>query len=253
MNDKLSLIKGTVISTGKGKDRTIVVTGKPQVSSRGKVVGYESKVDVVFVFDTTGSMDNKIEGLKRTCKFFVDEAKSLDLDMQFALISFGDIKVEGGGDTIEVVVSPTDNIDEIKYGLTYIPRNHGFGNDGESSMEAIREALELKYRAEAVKVLILITDEPAHQHNITADEMTKRLSEREFLAFTITPPFPYYQEMALKNGGIWKEVGLETDLSEILEAFKEIARKVSEVAEEVHLLADGSVKRYLQLKPPKPD
>lgn len=253
MSDKLSTPRRTVITTGKGKNQKAITVGKPRVSSRGKVVGYENKVDVVFVFDTTGSMDDKIEGLKQTCKFFVDEAKSLDLDMQFALISFGDIKVEGRGDKIEVVVSPTSSIKKIKNGLTDMPRNSGFGNDGESSMEAIGEALGLKYRAEAVKVLILITDEPAHQHNITADEMTKRLSEREFLVFVIAPSLPYYKVMALNNGGIWKEVGLDTDLSEILEAFKEIARTVSEVAEEVHLLADGSVKRYLQLKPPKPD
>ena len=251
MNKKLvSKEKGTVITTGKGKNKTVIIA-KSKVSSRGKVVGFGNQLDVVFVIDTTGSMEDKIEALLLTCRQFVDEAESLGLDSHFALISFGDISVIGGGDTIELVIPLTSNIERVKYGLSNIPRNNGFGNWGESCLEAIHEAFKVSHREKAVKVMILITDEPALEHNITTDEVIQELREREYLVSVVAIDEPYYKEMALKNGGIWKGIGADTDLSEILEAFREMAKKVSEVVEEVHLLGGGSVKKYLALKAPK--
>jgi hypothetical protein len=254
MSDKngITPVHGTTISVGSGENKKIVVTTPAtRITSGGKIIKGDSLLDVVFVFDTTGSMDDKIEALIQTCTQFVDEAKSLDLSSKFALVSFGDIRVEGGGDRIELVISPTEDVQEIKHGLVHVPRNNGFGNIGESSLEAIQEALKIPHRPGAVKVLILITDEPAHQHNIKAIDMTRTLSEKEFLVFVVSPPEPYYIEMAKQNGGIWKEIGTTTNLDEILEMFRNLAKKVSEVAQEVHLLADGSVKDYLRLKPPR--
>src|SRR3990167_8659327 len=126
----------TVITTGKGLEKSIVA-GKPQITSQtAKVVASGNMVDLVFVFDTTGSMDNKISALLSTCAEFVDEAGKMQLDMQFALISFGDTSILGGGDRIETVVPLTGNIEKIKYGLNHIPRNNGFGNEGETCLEA---------------------------------------------------------------------------------------------------------------------
>ena len=251
MNEKLvSQRKRTIITTGKGKDKVVITVG-PKISSRGRVVGFGSQVDTVFVFDTTDSMSDKIEALLLTCRQFVDEAESLSLDSHFALISFGDISVIGGGDTIETVVPLTGDIKKVKYGLSNIPRNCGFGNSGESSLEGIHEAFKISHRERAVKVMVLITDEPALQHDISVEKVIQELGEREYLVFVVAIDEPYYKEMALKNGGIWKEIGVHTDLSDILEAFKEMAKKVSEVAQEVHLLGEGSVKRYLELKAPK--
>jgi len=251
MDEKLvSQKKGTIITTGKGKDKVVIVT-KPKVSSQGGVVSFGNQVDIVFVFDTTGSMDDKIEALLLTCRQFVDEAKSMDLDPHFALISFGDISVIGGGDTIELVVPLTGDIEKVKYGLGNIPRNSGFGNLGETPLEAIHEAFKISHRERAVKVMVLITDEPALQHNISVDVVIQELQEREYLVFVIAIDEPYYKKMALKNGGVWKGISGHTNLSDILEVFKEMAKKVSEVAEEVQLLADGSVKKYLALKASK--
>ena len=240
----------TIVTTGKGDGR-LQITGKTQISTEtGKVQG-ENQVDVVIVFDTTGSMDDKISALIQTCTQFVEEADGLQLDPQFALISFGDISVQGGGDRIELVVPLTPDIATVKHGLTYIPRNNGFGNEGESSLEAMQEVFGLPYRPKAVKVVILITDEPALQHQHKAKEVTAKLTEREFLVFVIATDELYYKEMARKNGGIWKQIGANTDLSEILAIFKEIAKKVSRIVKNVHVLGKGSVKEYLKLKPPE--
>jgi hypothetical protein len=240
----------TVVTTGKGPERTIV-TGKPQVFSQtGKVAG-GNMVDIVFVFDTTGSMDDKISALLETCAGFVDEAGKMKLDPQFALLSFGDISVFGGGDRIEVVVAPTQDIEKIKHGLKYIPRNNGFGNLGESVLEAIDEAFKVQYREKAVKVMVVITDEPALQWATKVEKTISTMTQREFLVFVVATDEPYYHDMAIKNGGIWKEIGPNTDLAEILKLFNEMAKKVSQVVQQVHLIGKGSVREYLKLTVPK--
>jgi hypothetical protein len=250
MSDKLATRKNkTLIVTGKGKDKQVLAP-QLKISSRGKIQGFGNKVDIVFVFDTTGSMDNKIEALLLTCKEFVDEAKSFDLDAHFALVSFGDISIAGGGDTIDLVVPLTGNIEKIKKGLTNIPRNNGFGNEGESCLEAILKAFRIRHRKNAVKVMVIITDEPALQHEISTDMVIKQMRKNEYLVFVVAIDMPYYKEMALKNGGTWKQIGMNTNLGDILKVFKEMAKKVSSIAQEVHLLGKGSVSKYLALKDP---
>lgn len=242
-----------LVTTTKGGRVAVVQMNQPKVStSTGNVKqsGGGNQVDIVVVFDTTGSMDNKIVGLLQTCRQFVDEAKSFDLTPQFGLISFGDISVQGGGDSIDLVVPLTPDIARMQAGLAQIPRNNGFGNWGESCLEALDEAIKLTYRPKAVKVLVLITDEPAHQERITATEMTKRLKAKEFLVFVVATEDQYYKDMARETGGIWKLISPTTDLSELLKLFRDLARKVSKIAKDVHHIGDGSVKKYLALKPP---
>ncbi len=250
MSKQIDIHRKPVITTGRGVSISTVAQQPKITTGTGKIVNKGKLVDIVFVFDTTGSMENEIAGLLRTCTQFVDETLKLELDAQFALISFGDISVHGGGDRIEVVVSPTANVEKMKQGLSHIPRNNGFGNEGESCLQAIQQAFELNYRDNAVKVMVLITDEPAHQDQISVNQIINELVKREYLAFVIAIDQPYYREMAKRNGGIWKEVGPSTSLDEILVLFREIAKKVSQVVNEVHEVAKGSVSRYLQLKPP---
>jgi len=250
MDGKLAKRPVTVVTTGKGQGR-LIVAGKPQVSSETGKITSGNMVDIIFVFDTTGSMDDKISALLDTCAGFVDEAGKMKLDPQFTLISFGDLSVQGGGDKIDVVVPPTQDIEKIKHGLKYIPRNNGFGNLGESVLEAIDEAFKIRYREKAVKVMIIITDEPALQWKTKVEKTISTMTQREFLVFVVATDEPYYHEMAIKNGGIWKEIGPNTDLDEILRLFNEMAKKVSQIAKNVHLMGKGSVKEYVKLTAPK--
>jgi len=100
-------------------------------------------------------------------------------------------------------------------------------------------------------VLVLITDEPALEYHHTRKGMIKTLKQREFLVFVVAINTSYYQAMAKENGGIWKEISATTDLSELLQLFRDLAKKVSQVAKAVHQIGKGSVGKYLQLNPPK--
>ena len=205
-------------------------------------------VDLVFVIDTTGSMSDKIESLLATCSRFADDFNALHLNHRIAIVSFGDLRVPG--DKIQNTAFTSD-VEVTKKSLRHIPRNSGGGNQGESSLEALERALSLPFRPEAVKTIVLITDEPADQQRLRADDMIGRLTERELLVFVASPPYKYYQRMALRNGGQWYRISAHTRFNDLLNLFRDLARKVSQVVFDVYQVSDGSVAEYLRLKPPE--
>ncbi len=207
----------------------------------------ERGVDVVFVIDTTGSMSDKIESLLATCSKFVDDFNALHLNHRIAIVSFGDLRVEG--DKIQNTAFTAD-VEVTKKSLRHIPRNNGGGNEGESSLEAVERALSLPFRSDAVKVIVLLTDEPADQHRLHADEMLGRLTERQMLVFVASPPYKYFQRMALRHGGQWYRISAHTNFNDLLKMFRDLAQKVSQVVSDVYQVSDGSVGDYLRLKPP---
>ena len=241
----------TSITIGSGDKKQILSKQGPTIKIQGQPIQSPQarNVDLVFVIDTTGSMSDKIEGLLSTCTKFVDELSTLQLDYQVAVVAFGDLTVPS--DRIEVTAF-TNKVENIKASLQNVPRFSGGGNDGESSLEALEKALALPFRSNTVKVVVLITDEPALQSSqVTANNTIKRLTQREILVFVVSPPLEYYKNMAKQNGGQWYQVSANTDLTSLLEMFKQMASKVSRVVSDVYRLADGKVGNYLQLKPPE--
>ncbi len=205
-------------------------------------------VDLAFVIDTTGSMSDKIQGLLHTCTRFVDKFASLGLNQRTAIVAFGDLTVPG--DKI-VATGFSDNVEVTKQSLLRIPRYSGGGNQGESSLEALQKAMGLPFRPDAVKVLVLITDEPALENpNLKAKDMPPQLRANEFLTFVISPPLGYYKEMASKSGGKWYKVSAKTDFTDLLKMFEQVADRVSQVVDEVYRLGDGHVSSYLKVKVP---
>ncbi len=205
-------------------------------------------VDLVFVIDTTGSMSDKIESLLATCSRFADDFNRLQLNHRIAIVSFGDLRVPG--DKIQNTTF-TGNVEITKKSLRNIPRNSGGGNEGESSLEAMERALSLPFRPDAVKAIVLITDEPADQHRLRADDLISRLVEREMLVFVASPPHDYFKQMAQRNGGKWYKISAHTRFNDLLDLFRDLARKVSQAVFDVYQVGDGSVANYLRLKPPE--
>ncbi|OQY81312.1 MAG: hypothetical protein B6D41_19850 [Chloroflexi bacterium UTCFX4] len=205
-------------------------------------------VDLVFVIDTTGSMSDKIKGLLQTAQKFVDRFARLQMDARIAIVAFGDLTVKG--DKI-VATSFTANMQTTKNSLQKIPRFSGGGNRGESSLEALQKAMTLAFRANAVKTLLLITDEPALQNrNLNAADVINELVAGEYLAFVVGTKDKYYKEMARATGGKWYQVSAHADFTDLLAMFGDIADRVTDTVADVYRLGDGSVSDYLQLNPP---
>lgn len=228
-----------------GADDSQKQIAAPKVTVEGGTSSFKpNNVDIVFTIDTTGSMNDKIEALLQTCEEFVEEPAKFNLHPSFALVSFGDISIPGT-DKIEVVVSPTDSIEKIKHGLRHIPRNSGYGNTGESSFEAIVESMKLQFRSETVKVLILITDEPAHQKTYKPEQIRGMLTEGNFLVYSVATRDWYYKDIAEKNGGEWREIAANSSLEHIKKLFRELAPKIAKMSDAVLELGDGDVQKTM--------
>lgn len=238
---------GNLLGSAKNDSRGIArverpITEETLLATRGK------SVDLVFVIDTTGSMSDKIRGLLQTATKFVERFAKLQLDARIAVVAFGDLTVRN--DKI-VATGFSRNIETTKNSLQKIPRFSGGGNRGESSLEAMQKAMALDFRDNVVKVLLLITDEPALQINLKIANVLEELRAREMLTFVVSTPEKYYKEMAIKNGGKWYKISAQTDFTDLLEMFGDIASKVSETVADVYRVGDGRVADYLRLNPPE--
>jgi hypothetical protein len=229
-----------------------------RVGSGAKVVRMEvgrdstrARADLVFVIDTTGSMNDKIDALVETCQSFVDKLATKHIDWIAAVVGFGDLTVEGD----RIVATPfSSSADRVKALLRGLPRYSGGGNEGESSLEALQAALDQPgYRRDAMKVVVLITDEPALQRHLRPATMSGRLREAGAIAFVLSPNIKYFRSMATETGGQWWNVDSGGDFSKILAVFDKISTKVASTLAAVHKLAGGNVKEYLSLPPSSRD
>lgn len=222
----------------------------PTVTFRGEVLKPKTShaVDLVFIVDTTGSMSDKIEGVLTTCGEFLENFAALGLDYRVGIVAFGDLTEPDD----RIVATPFMNkLEMIQKKLRQVPRYSGGGNEGESSLEAVHAALGMPYRAEAVKVCILITDEPALHGTHSPEATTAKLKEREVITYVVSPDIDYYKKMAERTGGTWMEITSEADFSSLLSMLRQLAKDMAHVVNDVHLLAHGSVESYLSLGKPK--
>lgn len=203
-------------------------------------------VDLCFVFDTTGSMSDKIEGLTTCMVDFVVELSRLSLDWRVTVVPFGDLTVPG--DRIVGDLPFTRDRLAAESMLRSMPRNSGGGNEGESALEAVRAALAKPFRSDAVTVLVVLTDEPAlTSPQLTPKHIRRELAQAEAVTFVVAPPLDYYKDWAARTGGEWFEISSAVDTESILSLLRGLAQEVASVADQVHSLAGGSVATYLAL------
>ncbi len=227
-----------------------VRAAKSSTTDQGKPtqLGSSREVDIVFVFDTTGSMSGKIQALLATCGDLITELDREQLHYRVGILAFGDLTV--AGDTIKKT-GMTRQLPVFREMLNRIPRNSGGANEGESSLEAIMAGIAMfRPPGQAVRVFVVITDEPALQSH-RARQVTQTLRQEEILTFCITPNLSYFREMAKETGGIWLEVGADTSFDKIKAMLLALATKIAAIAAAVHNpeLGGGSVKQYLSLMP----
>ena len=87
----------------------------------------KARADLVFVIDTTGSMNDKIDALIQTCQSFVDRLATRHIDWAAAVVGFGDLTVEGD----RIVATPfSSSADRVKALLRGLPRYSGGGMKG---------------------------------------------------------------------------------------------------------------------------
>jgi hypothetical protein len=143
-----------------------------------------SPLDVVFILDITASMGPFIRGLKQKCIDFADLVRRNGYDCRLGLVAFGDVEINEPFTLFE----PTADIAQFQERVEGLQLLNG-GDEPESSVEALREALGLHFRPGAQVCFVHITDASCHHAErlpAVAAELDRRhitthvVSRREF-------------------------------------------------------------------------
>jgi outer membrane biosynthesis protein TonB len=167
----------------------------------------QGKVDVVFIIDTTGSMEDNVIGVKNYIEHFVKPLEDMKIDVELGLVEFSDRDARK-----EKVYDLTDSLDKFRKWLDKT-RFYGGRDLPESGYEAIVIALEkIKYRESAQKAIIFVSDSPQHDFDYdgksryTLDRIIAILNEQNVGIDVIGLDFLPMKQLAWGTGGQWKPI-----------------------------------------------
>lgn len=188
-----------------------------------------TKVEVVFVIDSTGSMGGEITAVKNNAVDFAQYLASNDISLRLGLIDYRDITADGNDSTI---VHSSDysywmNVTEFISALTNVSVNGG-GDFNETPIDGLGHLTEgtFSWSSDAYKFAILITDagyKKNNNHGISdMNDMIQRLSAADIQVSTITPSDQYatYGNLAGFTGGI--QANINGDFGTILREYAEV-------------------------------
>jgi Mg-chelatase subunit ChlD len=148
-------------TTLKGDKRFSEKIAASITSQRNKSMEPASKeVDIMFVFDSTGSMKNEIRAMQDAIIGFASDIKSEGLSIQLGLIEFKD-RIIGEESKLFSFSDGlfTADISQFQKAVDGLVAKGG-GPEPESSPDALMLALEQPFRECSNKVIVLITDAP---------------------------------------------------------------------------------------------
>jgi len=184
-------------------------------------LGNEEEIDIVFILDTSGSMNSYFSAVSTAAQMF-STAFAGDPNYQFALIS---IPGTSGGHSQDPEVI-LDFTDADTFRLTLIGMAYGSGGS-EPSYDALYLApndLGLAWRSDSRKYQVLFTDERGQSYDspsVTEAMVETRLvaEDHTFYGFLKSPWDSDFDDIAASTGGDIFYLGgatdMEDDLSEI--------------------------------------
>jgi hypothetical protein len=168
-------------------------------------------VDVVFLLDTTYSMQPFIDGLKQKCIDFAAEVGRGGRDVRLGLVAYGDTE----NNEPARVFPLTSEIQQFRGNVASVPRNDG-GDPPESSVDALDKALTLEFRPGASVCFVLITDARTHREH-ELQRIARTLQERKIVSFVVCrDEFRSIYETICLNGGVFKAIE-EADFATLLD------------------------------------
>ncbi|MBN2401752.1 MAG: VWA domain-containing protein [Spirochaetes bacterium] len=187
---------------------------KQEISSFiSKAEGKVDPIDIVFIFDETGSMQDEINSVKNNSIAFANVLNSFNMDYRLALVTFSD--------KVEQVENFTSNIDDFKGWLSSI-KARGGDDEPENALDALKTALSFKFRNNAKIVFILITDAPYHEGNRVTKQymlpLAKQLKLEGIAVYPIAVNLEQYVWMARETNGKYFNI-----LSDFSDMIKDIA------------------------------
>lgn len=176
-------------------------------------------VDIVFVFDTTGSMNEEINGVKNTAISFANQLSDKGRDFRLGLVSFGDeiLAVRKNDRTL------TDDAEEFKRWIGTLVADGG-GDDPEIALDGVQTGMEMNFREGSQKVLILITDAPPHERgdgttfsSVVPQEQIKQAVDSGFTVYAVAFDHTHFRNLATQTHGHFYDLNGSTNFTDIID------------------------------------
>lgn len=208
--------KNTNKEVSSAFDRTRRLPKLPERSYEPETKG----MNIVFIIDTTGSMDCYIEGVQERAIQFSNILKDRGIKFQLGLIGFGDLLEKEK----PKVYKFTSDISKFQKSVKKIPRNYG-GDLPESSLDALETGLKLVQQSKLdpthKNIFILITDAPPHIPTISGknvSDIVNSLSESNITTYVVArkdkDSISAYEPLVNPNG---KYYSMDEDFNEIID------------------------------------
>jgi hypothetical protein len=170
--------------------------------------GESTKVDVVFVFDVTGSMGNNIDAMQDNTRDFANGLEAAGVDARYGLVPFRD------GHRIRQ--SLTSDVDEFKNAVDSMSANGG-NDPPEDSYDAIDTALDMDFRNDAERVVVHVTDAPSHDDGRSSTSeaaLRNRMQADDVTFYSVGPDrgtAPWGGDCENYYSGAWGYIDLAED------------------------------------------
>lgn len=163
-------------------------------------------VDVVFVVDASGSMGDNINAVAEHLGQMVDAYKASEIDYQLGLTHFS---INEKNQNRIGVFQLTQDLSKYKAALYGIQ----LGGD-EHALDAINETvMKLRFRSNAIKHLILVTDEPfTSLHGFTVDDAINLCRKNKVYVNVLGIDKPKHKYLAAVTGGAWHPIPVNLNI-----------------------------------------
>lgn len=173
-----------------------------------------AQADIVFLIDSTGSMEDIINCVKNNAEAFVDALKQKGVSAALALVDYQDLTADGY-DTTTVHQTGGANwfydMDAFKAALSGLELGHG-GDAPECAVDALETGRLLDMRASAGKIFILITDagfKVDNRYGIPSMADQIELLKNAGIRCAVVSPSTEkstYSDLYTQTGGVWADL-----------------------------------------------
>lgn len=238
-------------------------TGYEPGESQGATVGYDvlgagkslnASVEIVFVFDTTGSMSSVINNTQQNLGEFADELKREGISASYGVVDYKDITKDNDNYESRIIKNNYTNwftsTVGIKNALNEL-KIYGGGDYEECAIDGLATAREMKFKENAQKFFILVTDAASKVDNNygieSMGEMANLLLED---GVTVAVIAPEEDDCHGSYDVLWQETdGTYVNIysSNYLEALMKVADKIKENADGYWIALDTPVPKIVKL------
>ncbi len=141
---------------------------------------FTNEVNIVFLIDTTGSMDIYIKGVKDRAVEFSEILEEKGINYNIGLIGYGDLHEKEK----PVVFKLTNDVSKFKNNIDKLPEYYG-GAIPESTLDALEEGVKLikksQIEEDSKNIFVLITDAPPHVPSMAGNNVNdiKEILDKE--------------------------------------------------------------------------